>query len=93
LRARHYGAEEVDLRKFEFTETLLACIPKGVARQCRALPVFDGPGSLKVAVADPSAIRSIDLLRTCISRDLEVCVADERQLDEFIDRLYSPGIG
>jgi type IV pilus assembly protein PilB len=91
LRARHFSAEEVDLSNVNFTEKLLACVPAEIARQCRVLPVFDGPDSLKVAMADPSDIGSIDLLRSRVTRDLQVCVADEKQLDEFIDRLYHRG--
>ena len=53
------------------------------------MPIVDGPDNLKVAMADPSDLESIDLLHSSMQRDIELCVADERQLDEFIDQLYS----
>src|SRR5205814_6089956 len=93
VRAKHFGAEKIDLTTVEFTEKLLACVPAELARRCRALPVFDGPNNLKVAVTDPSDIGSIDLLHSALHRDLELCVADERQLAEFVERLYKPGGG
>ncbi len=89
LRAREFGAEEVDLKNVDFTEKLVACIPAQLARRCRVLPIVDGPDKLKVAVADPSDLESIDLLHSSIHRHIELCVADERQLDEFIGRFYS----
>jgi hypothetical protein len=89
LRARDFGAEEVDLENVDFTTKLLTCIPAQLARRCRVLPLVDGPDKLKVAVADPSDLQSIDLLHRSIHRDLELCVVDERQLDEFIAQLCS----
>ena len=88
LRAREFGAEEVDLKNVDFTTKLLTCIPAQLARRCRVLPLVDGPDQLKVAVADPSDLQSIDLLHRTIHRDIELCVADECQLDEFIAKLY-----
>jgi type IV pilus assembly protein PilB len=88
LRAEHYGLEEVDLTKIAFTPKLLACVPAEVARQCRVLPLFDGPKTLKVVIADPSDVEGIELMRNTIHRDIDLCVADEMQLAEFIRRFY-----
>ncbi len=88
MRAREFGGEEVDLKNVHFTEKLVACIPAELARRCRVLPIVDSPDKLQVAVADPTDLESIDLLHKSIHRDIELCVADERQLDEFIAKLY-----
>jgi hypothetical protein len=87
-RAKHFGSEEIDLEDVTFTESLIGCIPSELARRCRALPVSDRRRSLRVALADPSDIETIDLLHRTLQRDIEICVADERQLDDFIERLY-----
>ena len=87
-RAAHFGADEVDLRNVQFTPELLACVPAASARRYRVLPVFSTPDKLRVAVADPADLDAIDSLQHLLRRDLELCVAEQAQLDEFIERLY-----
>lgn len=87
-RAVHFGAEEVDLRNVMFTQELLACVPAEIARRHQVLPVFDSPRILKLALADPSYLEAIDSLRLLLLRDLEVCIAEASQLEDFIERLY-----
>ena len=91
LRAEHYGAEEVDLRNVSFTAELLAAVPAELARRCRVLPVSSSPQKLKLASADPSDIQGIDTIQRFAQRDLEICVSEPSQLDEFIERLYGSG--
>jgi len=87
-RASHFGAEEVDLRKVAFTPELLARVPPDCARRFRLLPIFSSPDKLRLAVADPSDLHAIDSVQHMLHSDLELCVAEAGQLDEFIDRLY-----
>jgi hypothetical protein len=87
-RAEHFGADEVDLRDVSVTPELLACVPAESARRYRVLPVFSSPDKLRVALADPSDLDAIDSLQHLLRRDLELCVAEESQLNEFIERLY-----
>ena len=87
-RAMHFGAEEVDLRNVLFTAELLACVPAELAQRYRVLPVFNSPRMLRLALADPSDLDAIDSLHHLLQRDLELCVAEATQLDEFIERLY-----
>jgi hypothetical protein len=42
----------------------------------------------RLALADPSDLDAIDSLHDLLHRDLELCVAEASQLDEFIERLY-----
>ena len=86
----HFGAEEVDLRKVRFTEELLARVPAHVARRYRVIPVLDSPNVLRLAIADPSDLDALDALNHLLQRELELCVADESQLQDFIQRLYRP---
>lgn len=85
----HLGVERIDLSQFVFTTKLLSSIPSHVVRRYRLLPVVDAaPFALRVAVAHPIDWDAVDSLHRVLNRELEVCVADRRQLDEFIDRLY-----
>jgi type IV pilus assembly protein PilB len=87
-RAAHFGADEVDLRNVSFTPELLACVPVEAVRHYRVLPVSSSPTKLSLALADPSDLDAIDSLHHLLRRDLELCVAEASQLDEFIERLY-----
>src|SRR4051812_24457505 len=86
--AAHFGAEEVDLRRVVFTPELPACMPAESARRYQAISVFNSREMLRLAVADPSDLGTLDALHHVLRRDLELCVAQECQLDEFIRRLY-----
>ena len=88
-RAAHFGAEEVDLRDIAFNRELLALIPAELARRHLILPVLDSPDRVVVAMADPSDLGAIDALHAQLQRVVEICVAGESQLHEFIGRLYS----
>ena len=41
-----------------------------------------------LALADPSDLEAIDSLGQLLQRELELCVADDRQLAEFVEHLY-----
>ena len=90
-RAEHFGAEEVDLRKVVFTPELLACVPAELARRYRVLPVGASGRDLRIAIADPSDLDAIDAVHDVVQRDVELVVAEESQIEEFITRFYPEG--
>lgn len=81
--------EKIDLTKVRFTPELLQLIPAEVARRYRALPVLDSPRGLRLALADAADLDVIDSLTHCLRQDLELCIAEAHQLNEFIDRFYA----
>ena len=87
-RAEHFGAEEVDLRKVQFTAELLACIPEELARRYRVVPIGNSRDQLLLAMADVSDLSAIDSIQQLVGREVALCVAESWQLDEFIGRLY-----
>jgi hypothetical protein len=46
-----------------------------------------------LALADPSDLGAIDSLHRILARDLELCVAEDNQLCEFINQFYGPEHG
>jgi hypothetical protein len=84
------GVETVDLRQVRFTPELLLCIPPELARRYRVVPVADASYRLRVALADGSDLEEIISLTQQLHRDLELCLVERAQLDQFIDRLYGP---
>ena len=87
-RAAHFGAEEVDLKGVTFTRDLLASVPAALARRCRVLPVSISEGKLVLALSDPSDLDAIDSVQHALKREVVLQVAEARQIDEFIRRLY-----
>jgi type IV pilus assembly protein PilB len=83
-----YSAGTVDLRDVRFTPELLLCVPPGLARRHRVLPVFDTDHRLRVAIADVSDVDGIISLTQHLQRELELCLVDEAQLNDFIEQLY-----
>ncbi len=79
---------EIDLKDVQFTAELLASVPAEHALKYRVLPVFSSPAKVCLALADPSDLATLDATHQLLDRDLEVCVADAKQLDEFIERFY-----
>ena len=86
--ADNFGAEHVDLRSVHFTPELLGSIPARVARQYRVVPILDAPSVLRIAVADAAELDAIDALSYLLRRNLELCVAEANQLNEFVNLLY-----
>jgi type IV pilus assembly protein PilB len=84
----NFGAEHWDLSKVQFTPELLRLIPAELARKLRVMPILDFPGTLAVALADPSDLNAIDILTHTLNREIEICIADESQLDIYIQRYY-----
>ena len=90
LRGEHFGADDVDLRNVRFTAELLGSVPAHVARRYRVIPVSDSPKVLRLAIADSADLDTLDSLSHLLRRDLELCIAEGSQLDEFVERLYTP---
>jgi len=87
-RAEHFGTEVVDLATVQFTPSLLRCIPRELARKYRALPVAESDRRITIAISDPADLDALDGLCSALDREIELCVADESQIDSFIEQLY-----
>ena len=79
---------EIDLREVNFTPALLALVPAEFARRHCVLAIQDSPQRVVVAMADPSDLGAIEALQARLGRDVEICVAEGHQLNEFIRRFH-----
>jgi type IV pilus assembly protein PilB len=87
-RAAEFGAEFVDLTTVQFTPELLRCIPAELARRYRVLPVAESKRCLAIVTSDPSDLPMLDGLHSAVAREIELRVADESQIESFIEQLY-----
>jgi type II secretory ATPase GspE/PulE/Tfp pilus assembly ATPase PilB-like protein len=88
--AAHFGTEFVDVATVQFTPSLLRCIPRELARKYRVLPIAESDRRITIAISDPADLSALDGLSSALDREIElcVCVADESQIDSFIQRFY-----
>jgi len=88
IMAEYIGSEVVDLRNVDFTDELLASIPKTSARMYECIPIADYGDTLQVAMADPMNPAAVDELGFMVKKDIQVLVANPIQILDAIDKYY-----
>lgn len=87
--AEQYGLPFADLADGELDYELAALLPEHLARRYRAIPVRAvDEFSVLVAVADPSDLHVVEELRLALKRKIQLAVADDRDLDFVIRKVY-----
>jgi len=89
--ARQLRAPFVDLTQRLLRPETAALLPEMHARRLRALPLEDGPGALKVAMADPTDLNAYDEVARLTHREVDLVVVAESQLLAALDRAYRKG--
>ncbi|MBL0088233.1 MAG: type II/IV secretion system protein [Ideonella sp.] len=89
--ARQLRAPFVDLTQRQLKPETAALLPEMHARRLRALPLEDGPGPLKVAMADPTDLNAYDEVSRLTHREVDLVVVAESQLLAALDRAYRKG--
>lgn len=80
LAASYFNVPRVDLRKAPIDEAALNTIPEDIARQYMAV-VFGKSGNiLRVAMADPGNLETIQFLERYTGKKLEIYLATETEL-------------
>ncbi|MGZ4354295.1 MAG: GspE/PulE family protein [Gaiellaceae bacterium] len=91
--ARQYGMDFVDLSRVEVDPGAARLVQDSFARERKVLPVrFLDPGTLQVAVADPTNLRTADELRLAVGVNIAVAVADAAAIANTIGRTYRMNI-
>ncbi|MEO6873058.1 MAG: GspE/PulE family protein [Chthoniobacterales bacterium] len=82
------STEVVDLNAIEISPPILKLIPAGLARLHRALPIGVQDNAIRVALADPLDMQTIEDLRFALGHDLQVMVAPTTQIEERLKKHY-----
>ena len=61
-KAAQFGAEVVNLGAMKIEDEVLAIIPRHIAKEYRAIPLFKSDNKVAIAIADPSDLNTIDSL-------------------------------
>ncbi len=91
--AEDLGAQYIDIKGFSPPPELVAAIPSGTARLYQAVPVSHDGSALTVALADPLNAQIGEDLRFALGKEIVFCVADTKQVLDFIERVYTAGEG
>jgi len=90
-KAAQFGAEVVDLGELRISDEAIAAVSRNIARKYKVMPVALNPGSIRLAIADPSDLDTLDTLHHILKQEIEVCVATEDALDAALSKYYGGG--
>jgi general secretion pathway protein E/type IV pilus assembly protein PilB len=87
-KAAHFGAEVVNLSGMKIDDDVIAAIPRHIAKKYRVVPVYKHENSLKVAIADPSDLATIDSLTHLLNAEIILQVASEAEIEAALSKYY-----
>jgi type IV pilus assembly protein PilB len=95
LLGAEYGMDTYD---FDHAGTkvppeVIGLVPKDVALRYKMVPVSYSGGMLRVALADPADIESLDSLRYLLKMEIEGVVSTKRQIEQAINFYYGSADG
>ncbi|MCQ2402285.1 MAG: Flp pilus assembly complex ATPase component TadA [Lentisphaeria bacterium] len=90
MLAEEYGMEtfDFDVQKGRLPEHIIQLIPAQIAMRYHMIPIAYNGETLKVAMADPADIESLDAVRHLTKMDVEGVLVTEKQLLHFLDFYY-----
>ncbi|MDA7915754.1 GspE/PulE family protein [Verrucomicrobia bacterium] len=88
IMAEYLGTEVIDLRNVEFTDEVLAAIPKTSVRMYQCIAIADFEDSVQVVMVDPLNPGGMDELGFMVKKDIQVMVADPTSILDIIDKYY-----
>jgi type IV pilus assembly protein PilB len=86
--AAQAGMDTISLRTHTIPTEVIQTIPRDLARRYKVVPVFAHPGSIAVAISDPTDLDVVDSLHFALKCEIEPMVAPRDELEEAIMRYY-----
>ncbi|WDI40937.1 GspE/PulE family protein [Bremerella sp. P1] len=86
--AEEHGLEFIDLDEVRIPMSAVELVPESVARENVVMPMAEDDGALKVIIADPLDLETIDKLRFILNRKVEIALAPRENILEAINRYY-----
>ena len=86
--ARQMALPFVNLEQRTLQPDVVRLLPESQARRFRALAIERRPGSLLVAMSDPTDLSAYDELTRILKSSIDLAVAVEGQVLQVIDRIY-----
>ncbi len=86
--AKFHHIPYVDLRQIRIPEQVIELIPESVARENMVIPFDEEDGALKVLIADPFDLETIEKLRFILNKKIETAMAPKESIQEAINQYY-----
>ncbi len=91
LVAERYGLSYVDLQHTPIDTAAATLVPRHILERSLALPYAFEDGKLKIAIADPTDLQTIDQLRLATRHPLELAVAAADDIELELRRIVRAG--
>ncbi len=86
--AKHHKIPFVDLRSANISDSVIELVPESVARENNVLPFSDEDGALRILIADPFDLETIEKLRFILNRKIETALAPKGAITAAINKYY-----
>ena len=78
----------VDLREERIADEVIELVPESVARENMVLPFSEDDGALRILIADPFDLETIEKLRFILNRKIETALAPKEAIQGAINQYY-----
>ena len=86
--AKFHKIPYVDLREERIAEDVIELVPESVARENMVLPFSVEDGALRILIADPFDLETIEKLRFILNRKIETALAPKEAIQGAINQYY-----
>ncbi len=86
--AAHHKIPFVDLRSAQISDSVIELVPESVARENNVLPYSEEDGALRILIADPFDLETIEKLRFILNRKIETALAPKNAILGAINKYY-----
>src|SRR5690242_13411262 len=87
-RAAHAGVEFVKLSDLKLTDEVIKAVPRHIAKRYSVVPILKDENGIKIAIADPSDLDTIDSLRHSLGLQVEMAVASPDDIESALGKYY-----
>src|ERR1051325_1641565 len=87
-RAAHANVEFVKLSELRIGDEVIKAVPRHIAKRYNVIPILKDENGIKVAIADPSDLDTIDSLTHSLGLPVEMAVASPDDIESALGRYY-----
>jgi type IV pilus assembly protein PilB len=87
-RAAHAGVEFVKVSDLKLGDDVIKAVPRHIAKRYNVIPIQKDENGIKVAIADPSDLDTIDSLQHSLGLQVEMAVASPDDIETALGRYY-----
>ena len=86
--AEHYALDFINLSEIKIPESIVELVPETIARENVTIPLSEEGDALRVILADPMDVETVEKLRFILNRQIQIALAPRSNILEAINRSY-----